>query len=411
MKKKILLFALPFLMALSSCSGVYVAPKERIMIEDTLAHDEIFGESSPLELRVPKKELGGNPSMLDRALPAIGVQYQENGDNISIRFVAAIDIGDGDINDFKAVWKRTFYWSDNSVGKSEDDFESNKAYVSLNNKESVYSISDFNGLSGTYDYFVVYTMRNIPKETYKWCRLNAYLELNDGAAYSKVLSTTVDGAFSFVFEHDSENYFLTGTIDGIQQDVAQHDPTLGDGNTASFIADIAEGDSFLLVHKTNSEFRVFGGSDLGTEGDTPTYFEQGDGKIKAKSGVNGNFAFYLNSDKLWSSTPLVAGPKGYYVRGDAAQGWDNFTLQLAQEDWENLMLIRNVYLTEEKEFKIGTNTWSSEYNWSNLLKDGKGEHDNFEEGAEGNIKVKKDNSGYYNIYVTINGYLAIVAVA
>ena len=405
MRKKLFLLVLPALMALSGCSGVNVSPKANIMAEDTLAHEEIFGEVAELKLKTPRKA-AGDPTMFDRAQPAIGVQYQENGEYISIRFVAAIDIGETNINDVTAVWKRTLYWSDNSVGKAEADFESEKAYVTLNNKEAEYSISDFNGVSGTYDYFVVYTMRNIPKETYKDCRLNAYLELNDGEAYSRVLSTTINGSFSFVFEHTSENYFLTGIIDGSQRDVAQHDPTLGNDNQASFITDIDEGDSFIAVCKTNSYFRVYGGSDLGN---TTNFVESG-GKISPRSGKEGNYAFYLGNDnKLYPSDALVTGNKEYYVKGTAVVGgWDSTTYQLYQENWENLMLVKNVELEEGKEFKIAKADWSgTEYNWNNLLEDSKA---NFEQGDGTNIKVRSEKGGTYNIYITINQCISIAKV-
>ncbi len=404
MKKKLLLAVLPALLVLASCSAQPNAKAEPIFQEDTLAHEEIFGEADGFELRAPKRNLDSDPYMADRAQPAIGVQYQENGENISIRFVAAIDIGTANLADVSAVWHRILYWSDGSVGKADAPKESLKAYTSLNNKGSIYSIDDFNGASGTYDYFVVYTLLNVKKSDYQYCRLNAYLELNSGASYSKVLSTTIGGGYRFTFDRNDSGYFLAGKINGVENAVVkQHSPTLGNNNQASFIADIQSNDMFFVVHKGNNYFGVKGGSDLGGTSD----FSESEGMIKA--GNSGNYAFYFSNDgKVYPSGALVTGNKGFYVRGDAAKGWDDLSLQLHQDNWENLMLIENVELSANKEFKIGTNNWSSEYNWNHLLDSSKS---NFEEGSGGNIKVKDGCSGTYNIYITINELISIAKVA
>ena len=53
MKKRLLLLALPAFMALSGCSGISVSPKANdLMVEDTLAHEEIFGEAVEAALRL-----------------------------------------------------------------------------------------------------------------------------------------------------------------------------------------------------------------------------------------------------------------------------------------------------------------------------------------------------------------------
>ncbi len=406
MKKKLLLAVLPALLVLASCSAQPNAKAEPIFQEDTLAHEEIFGEAEGFELRAPKRNLDSDPYMADRAQPAIGVQYQENGDNISIRFVAAIDIGEANLADVSAVWHRVLYWDDGSVGKADAPKESLKAYTSLNNKGDIYSISDFNGATGTYDYFVVYTLLNVKKSDYQYCRLNAYLELNGGASYSKVLSTTLGGEYRFTFDHNDSGYFLAGKINGVENAVVkQHSPTLGNDNQASFIADIQSNDMFFVVHKTDGYFGVKGGSDVRNSSD----FVASEGMIKANQ--SGNFAFYFGNDNLiYPSGKLVTGGKGYYVRGETAKGWDDLTLELHQDNWENLMLIENVQLTENKEFKIGTSNWSAEYNWYNLLDSSK---DNFEkaDGESSNIRVKSGKGGTYNIYITINQCLSIAKVA
>ena len=97
MNKKLFLLALPALMVLSGCSGVSASPKANLMAEDTLAHEEIFGEA------VKAGEFGlkkGAPYKLDKFTSdfvKIGYQikFAENGsgtadDTISVRFVAAI---------------------------------------------------------------------------------------------------------------------------------------------------------------------------------------------------------------------------------------------------------------------------------------------------------------------------------
>ena len=109
MKRKSLLVLLPALMALASCNNApKVEPKPELgdIVEDTLAHDEVFGESKISGNLGVRKAYDADvdvPEESETSSPTIGIQTKTVGDKISIRFVAAIKVldgnDDGEIND------------------------------------------------------------------------------------------------------------------------------------------------------------------------------------------------------------------------------------------------------------------------------------------------------------------------
>ena len=123
MKKRLLLLALPALMALSGCAGVSASPKaNNLMVEDTLAHEEIFGEAVEAGEFGLRKAAPFKLATLtsDFVKMAYQIKFDDKGDGdasndvISIRFIAAVkDAGklrtegkgyfpkDGDIMFFK----------------------------------------------------------------------------------------------------------------------------------------------------------------------------------------------------------------------------------------------------------------------------------------------------------------------
>ena len=298
MKKRLLFTILTALMVLPGCNAKL--QKENFkFIEDTDAHEEIFGEAEQLKLEEVKEA----PTFLTVSEPAIGVQSQISGDNIHIRFVAAVQIG-GKLSDAPAVWKRRMFNSDGSIWKDEGEGQPcDKVYTSLKNGGSTLTIADFNTAHGTsYNYFVVYTMLNIPKETYKNCYLNAYVTVNDGESLnSKVLATTVDQKtqLSFELSKDKTGYFgVKKTVSAGQASFSTFDANEHAlaGNYARFVnVSLNKDESFVLVNSADDYFAVHGYEKVHL-GDTSdeTFDKDGDSDF-AVALANGSHFFYLSS--------------------------------------------------------------------------------------------------------------------
>ena len=212
MKKRLLLIALPALMVLSGCSNNSAKPvKEKedlsnMMLEDTTAHEELFGASIDLNIRkigVPDDDPG------DTDIPRVGVQFSDvyerdvinpdtlkpTGDKVdcrAVRFVAAIK---GDLSNQTAVWTR---------GVSETNSNQIKAMSGGHNSTEVYdSLNDGNvptAVPTGYDHFVVYTMYDIPLSQNN-SYIAAYVTLTPKAGGEGVKSaavlTEIDGGHYF----------------------------------------------------------------------------------------------------------------------------------------------------------------------------------------------------------------------
>ena len=245
--KKGLFFAIiasfAFLSACNSVSENYKQEDKSLnVIEDTLAHEEIFGEST---ISFKKENTLKAPSFLDVAAPALGIQSQESGSNIHIRFVAAIELSNS-VGDTTAVWTRTVYKGGTgddrgSVFRESQEKASTKAYLSLKNGASTLTIAQFNETNHTsYDCFVVYTVLNVPKATYASYCITAFVTI-DGIA-SKVLGTRVDQTAQAAFLSTDDGYFLKGKI----SDEGDLTPILGGGNNATFNVHFSANDNFVI---------------------------------------------------------------------------------------------------------------------------------------------------------------------
>lgn len=242
-------------MALSSCSfsGNAKAAKgaefnaleqENLFLEDTEAHEEIFGQSksSWKDLNVRKTIGSGDIEdyTADSSIPALGIQSKLGTttvdidatptiiDTISVRFVAAVKVvdqnSDSVVNDddlalMTAVWTRAMFNANGSVLKVEAPKTSLKAYTELSDgtdpSDPVTTIAAFNALKGTsYTHFIVYTISNIPVDTShdgydkSNCYLTAYLTIDpDGEGpgapvQSRVVASTVDQKTHLSFDVD-----------------------------------------------------------------------------------------------------------------------------------------------------------------------------------------------------------------
>ena len=447
MKKKLLLIALPALMVLSGCANVQKEqPKveEQPVVEfeeDTVAHEEIFGEAveaKPLAIR----KMG---ELDDKSAYKVGYQihFDDKGDGdasndvISIRFVAAI----------KATYS-TMIWSrgvadghgDATIGfgneryGSSDKIASTVVYSSLSNggedemEAGVAPYADYTG-------FIVYSIRNINYEANKDSYIAAMLTLHpaegaDVATSIYAVKVEKNGAGTastktFSFANDKDGFFLTGTIDGANKEVNPDSPTRGDGNATSFTTDLQEGDNFLVAQKTASAFKVWDGSCL-AGAEASTYFDGSCGLIALKDDCEGNYRFYLNtSDKIYVTNPATSNVgTTYYLRG-AMNSWTGAAGDEFKTDgsWNNIGVLLNVSIEANQEFKVAVNdSWTTQWNYWGYQISGE-EHwrgsgiSNVIGGASGNFEAAEGNNikctvtGTYNLFITDLYYLSIELVA
>lgn len=274
MKRKSLLLIIPALMVLSSCAGAGIKQEEKNLFqEDTLAHEEAFGE---LKL-MPRRELTPVESAGE---PIVGVQYSSVvGGKRSIRFVAAIKVAGGNLDEQKAslnnttaVWTRDIYDASGNRLLTERDSEivATKAYNAINGGGDELTIADFG--DGSYSFFVVYTMKNIPVASTSY--LNAYLTIDsEGETYdkqSRVIAASTDAKTKFAFDvGDSDFFGVKKTTSGFVK-FSKSDITMNSNNAQFEGVSFAANESFVIVNKNASYFGVYGADKLQ---DGKTFFD------------------------------------------------------------------------------------------------------------------------------------------
>ena len=320
MKKKLLLIALPALMVLSGCSNALIEQPAlyndaNIMLEDNLAHEELFGEAKlePKKLGVPDVDPGSDPSWTKA--PKIGVQFKSyqkaETDYYAVRYVAAIN----DTAGMTATWSRGVSQKDsNQIKAMSHDHVSLVKYDSLNNDSTPVTAA-----SEGFEKYIVYTMYDIPAaqdESY----IAAYLTLSkDGEddVVSKVVVTQLDGSNYFSFGMDQlvkDGYFMFNSRFGIlEQDAgADTDPTDNGKNNAEF-ADIVinTGDKFGFFRFTTSVFQFYGRQtfidETAAEFAKSTTIDQ-----FAQLYYGGRYTFYINHINMVYITPLHVTPTLYF---------------------------------------------------------------------------------------------------
>ena len=299
MFKKLFLAVLPAIMVLSSCGAAPKADKNDFFSkEDTLAHEEVFGEPAPLIKENVERKPEGIDEFVEADRPSLGIQTAVYQGKDSIRFVAAINISAGDFDSTIPVWTRTIYNADGSVKKSSTPFEAKKVYTSLKNGENTITIQQFNSANGThYDYFSVYTILNINSGN-EACFINAYVTV--GSLKSKVLSTNVGGTKRLTFENTQTGYFLSGTINETPNSVRAQDAVTSSGDKARFTVPLAANDSFFVACNdvANSKFFVLDYNSLENGGAHDSFAND---NLKLKANVSRVFVLYLNSSGgIWS---------------------------------------------------------------------------------------------------------------
>lgn len=206
MKKTLFLVVLPAILALSSCS---TAPKTHVkdqMIEDTLVHEEIFGELpvDALSKKIDvKKSLSAGTALYK---PALAFQRKDNttAGTYSVRFVAAIQSAADTM-----TWTRSVHNLNGQIaeGKGKKDVEVNTVYTALNNGGVLDYARDVEAADGTkpYDAYAVYCLLNIPNEFSSYY-VDAYLSISD----SGNSDTSVVGSLNVADANKYLSYSLAG---------------------------------------------------------------------------------------------------------------------------------------------------------------------------------------------------------
>lgn len=339
MKNKLFLGLLPALLVLTSCqTAPKVEPKVNFenVIEDTEAHDEIFGQSKSefYQIGVRKLDIPLTPDDND-LIPAIGVQTKVDDkgnsnpfdDTISIRFVAAVKLAD--YASASVVWTRTMYDDGGDVvsGKETDTFTSSRGYQSiasadadpLDENPDELTISAFNSAHGTdYTHFVVYTMRNIPCVSAEFYYLNAYVTVN-GSVSSKELAFRVDKRIILSFNNDQTGYFLVDN----ENNVVEVNESIKGSNLAAFSTVLKYDGYFSIVEKGASLFKVHNAS-LKTDDNSDYFvFKYDDVSVMPKFGLNvgASYNIYLSSTNELSVSASGTFVRPIYVNLDWVKGW------------------------------------------------------------------------------------------
>lgn len=302
MKKRLFLGILPALLILSACNGgVQQIEDNNIFLEDTLAHEEIFGGEETGNRDLKPYRLNDDPVTHPDSDASIGVQFfiddkgtvDESDDMVSIRFVAAVTFNESNITPTNAVWTRTVSSPDGTTfPKDTGTYECKKAYKKLNSGGAVYTIEQFNGAQEpdtSYTHFVVYTLRNIPKVTYANYYVSAYLTLSDGLSQTtKAIAVSVNGNEKYTYNPFEGKFFMVGSW----SDSIIEPTTVREGeNKASFENKVlSAGSSFVIKEFYNTKLEVHRYSTK--RGNVSDYY-LADGSGSFVTNYYGEYNFYL----------------------------------------------------------------------------------------------------------------------
>ena len=431
-----MLFVLPALMALSSCSAIGhtdAQSKDVLFKEEADACVELFGDNEDaIEIKrmTPLRSAAG-----DMVEPRVGVQYrakyQNDGDPawyVAVRFIAEIKTLNVNV-----TWTRSVYQANGTILGSETSTPTTKAYTSLNSNSE-----DITPSSG-YNYFVAYTLKDIPFESFDNCSIVAYVTLTDtispavqAPVTSQAMIARIGGGATAAFDvNKDDGYFIYGKIGGEENITLNEDnPTKGSNRASFCFDDLRVNDAFVIVNKDteHSKFQIWGSSCLTYDGNETisSNFENLDGKIKVKTA--GNYILYLNSSdpaQLWRFKYNEYA--GFYVRGAASGAWDNpsdtyqFVKAPEHEDYHAYLLGASL---STGEFLIGNydnysdkwgywgykRNWFDDYSYPGYgVKNIKGTaKDKFGEGGGSDVKnISCNTAGTYDIYLGDDGYITI----
>lgn len=401
MKNRTLLFLIPAFLALTSCNlaspKIEGEPKqdENIFVEDTLAHEELFGDKFDGRMA---KEYRSMQNLDNGEHCLVGIQKHVDGDNTSIRFVAAIDIAEGELDDYEAVWTRTIYSDSFAEFKSTAHMESKKVYTSINNSGEYLSIDGFAGKT----FFIVYTLLDIPSTTYANYFINTFLTVSKkdkSVEYtSKVISTKVDFSFQKAFSNDS--YFLSGKIGGVSNSVKMQDViTQSTGNNASFSFNATSEDDFYIVKAPAGSSELSLVNDFK---DASPLFTIASNKLSPND--NGNYVLYVNSsDEIYNSAVTRQVRKFFVSVGDVAGWWFNESAYTAVYAWGPAGT-KFLDITKDGNFYETETVDTLEYNSVIVLRMKNGESPSTDDGKYWNKTMDSSISTDSNICLYVHDY-------
>lgn len=259
MKAKLLLAILPALAFLAGCSGE-TKPKE--FLETATACSEIFGDGEAYAERKGTRRLDDG----DFEDPVIyGVQhkaYTEGGNNyLAIRYIAEVVSIEPVL-----TWTRAATQVDGTEVKKIDDQNGRtvctKFYRYLLAEDDTTPIYPDEG----FEYFVVYTMYNIPNNaTNQNTFMMAYLtasdpaEVNPHESVSSLagISQIKNGGEKFTVEADIDSYFMAGIIAGSAENTVLELESDGDNNGKIIDVHLNKNDTFGFFNLTSTNFNYF----------------------------------------------------------------------------------------------------------------------------------------------------------
>ena len=315
MKTKILLALLPAALILSSCSSSPKPINQNKMIEDTAAHEEIFGAltNDILPKPINNKSL---PDGVELYKPAIAFQRKNNNDGtFSVRFVAAMQSATD-----SATWYRSVHNTSGQVaqGKGKADFAVTGVYSALNNGGTPSYAIDVEADDGTkpYDCYAVYCLLNIPS-SFSSYYVDAYLSITDGdeTIISSVGSLNVANEDDYMKYELSENSRYVAEVNG---EMRESDSL--DGNHLTYYsANLKANDKLnvLYIDNDNLTYTRYGYSAMVR--DNPDFEEGSNGEISVK--YDGTYNVFFNSSNQFSFQKKVyfQGPS-WWKNNSAAGG-------------------------------------------------------------------------------------------
>ena len=350
MKKRFLLAVLPALLVLSACQAGPKNKDNNIFLEDTLAHDEIFGAEKLEDRALMPRRLGDDPVVHPDNDPSIGVQSKIEDGKVSFRFVAAVTFSESNITPTNAVWTRTVSSPDGQTfPKDTGSFGCTTAYTKLSNGGSPYLIDDFNNAQNpktSFTHFVVYTLRNIPLDSYSDYYVCAYLTLSGEGGLNqrtKAVAISVDQSKKYTHDPFLGVSFVTGTFGGNPGVVNATSirTSEDDDNKAEFKnLSLSENDTFVINEFYNTKLYVKGASKFG--GNSSYYFANNNGSIKAN--FAGKYNLFLNkSDEIHTTASDVVRP--LYVSLKNVSWWTGDSAWTAIYAFNNSTNVHHWYKT------------------------------------------------------------------
>lgn len=343
MKKKFLLTVIPALMILSSCAGA--GPKQEMvqqepeMVEDTLAHEELFGQGGQAKKLTPRNDpvVPSDPSL---KTPVVGVQYKlEDDGKFAIRYVAAIAA-----LDVEATWTRGICDKAGNQQQTADqklvEKEVTTAYTAVSaDKDDGDSYTTPETVDSDFHYFVVYTLRGVP-EAQADSYLFAYLTLEKGGNSVKSLAriSKMDGNNTFTFDTDSGlSYFIQGKIGGVaNQQMAINDTPTGTNYAQKEGLALNANDQFGLFKYGGDHFQCFGYDQLRRGAQ---FLPKVDNYNYIKASGTGDYNLYLtNSNEIHIVVPdsAKASTVLYFKPGDSwAASSPRYALYVFKDDGVN----------------------------------------------------------------------------